>query len=379
MLSEIKPLYDYFPTDYINDISGWGFSNDNIVSGKGKLLTLDIDYGLSCSLNCPLCFAKGCKSNNGEFKIINKSMFFDIINDALKLGVRSVKFLGAGEPFENYDFLEILEFLRSKDIIPLIFTNGAVLGEDRLAKKYFSNCGIETSKELVTRLKELDVSIMLKYNSFGEDLQNKLVGCHNGYNYAHYRNIALRNLIDLRFNDKTNNPTRLAIAVNPVTKENIGEAFSIYKWARIRNIYAIVTTSMISGRAAGVIWQDSNPSDEDLINLYTRIYKFNLASGLTSIEKVKEDGISAYAGGHPCNQVACGLYVSINGSVYSCPGDDTKVEGNIWKNSLREVWEASQNKLLRSGIFNCKCIAKDGKSLPNNLYLRVINNIFQTV
>ena len=257
----------------------------------------------------------------------------------------------------------------------MVFTNGTVLGDDLLARKYFSHIGIDNSKQLVGKIKELDVSIMLKYNSSEDDVQNKLVGCTNGYNYSYYRNIALKNLIDFGFNDKNYNPTRLALAVNPITQENISEAFEIYKWARLQNIYAIVTPTMISGRAGGNGWHKSLPSKEEIIKLYTKINDFNISVGISSIEQLKNDGISAYAGGHPCNQVACGLYISLNGTVLSCPGDDTKVEGNIWENSVKEIWNNSQNRLKRSGRFNCNCIAKDGKSIPKSLYVHVLSQL----
>ncbi len=115
-------------------------------------------------------------------------------------------------------------------------------------------------------------------------------------------------------------------------------------------------------------------SAEDLIKLYTEIYRFNVEANLTSIEQLIHDGISAYAGGHPCNQVATGLYITLNGVVLSCPGSEDNIEGNIWQTSLSEIWFNSYN-YGRRGTFNCHCIAKDGKSIPSKLYDEVLSNL----
>jgi MoaA/NifB/PqqE/SkfB family radical SAM enzyme len=169
-------------------------------------------------------------------------------------------------------------------------------------------------------------------------------------------------------------PTRLALGINPVTPMNINEAFDIYKWARPRNIYAIVTPTMISGRQKGNTWKKNTPSAEELFRLYANIYKYNISVNLATIDGLRADGISAYAGGHPCNQVAAGLYITLNGVVLSCPGSETNVEGNIWQSSLETIWLNSMN-YTRRGTFNCHCIAKDGKSIPSDLYQRVAQEL----
>ena len=159
-----------------------------------------------------------------------------------------------------------------------------------------------------------------------------------------------------------------------VTKLNIEEAFEIYEWGRRRNLYVIVTPTMVSGRAKKeATWKAITPNLHQLVNLYLKIYSFNIDNGLQTIEQIIDEGISAYAGGHPCNQVSTGLYVTLGGTVLSCPGD-VAVEGSIWENSLEEIWQKFNN-YSRRGIFNNKCIAKDGKSMPVQLYDEVLRQL----
>jgi len=369
IIPEIPIKYTRFPDNYVNDINGWAFDKETIINNKGKLLTLDIDYGSYCSLNCPACFRKKNSIDDVKHELQFDNLV-DVILQAKKLGLRSVKFLGAGDPFENFGFMKFLRFLKEQDVIPLIFTKGHVIGNDNLVFKYFGEYGIYTGVELVKELNKCNVSIMLGFNSFDDEIQAKMVG--RKADYIHVRNRALELLVAEGFNDS--NPTRLALAINPVTIWNIDETFEMYQWGRLRNLYCIVTPSMISGRAKDKTWIAITPPEEKLVKLYSDIYKFNLETNLQTIEQIEEEGISSYAGGHPCNQVATGMYVSLNGQVLSCPGSEENWEGNYWEKSLEEIWLSSEN-YKRSGTFNCGCIAKDGKSIPDNFYNKVLSNI----
>lgn len=369
VIPNIPIKYKYFPDSFVNDVNGWAFDQKTIIENKGKLLTLDIDFGSYCSLNCPACFRK----NNSVDDIKNELQFDDLVKvilQAKKLGLRSVKFLGAGDPFENYGFLKFLRFLNEQNVIPLIFTKGHVIGNDSYVEKYFGEYGITSGEHLVDELFNLNVSIMLGFNSFDDEIQAKMVG--RKPDYIHIRNRALKLFIDCGFNDS--NPTRVALAANPITIWNIDEAFEIYTWARFRNLYPIITPTMISGRAKDKTWVAINPTEEQLINLYTKIYSFNLEYNIQTYDQIIEEGISSYAGGHPCNQVATGLYVSLNGKVLSCPGSEENIEGNIWSETLESIWSNSKN-FKRAGTFNCNCIAKDGHSIPNSFYSKVLSNL----
>jgi MoaA/NifB/PqqE/SkfB family radical SAM enzyme len=360
-----------FPKDFINDVDGWSFPRDKLKKNKGKILTLDIDLGKTCSLNCPHCFRRDNKFKNSDVTEMSYEEVLDVVKQAKELGLESVKFLGAGEPFENPRFLEFLKELKKMQIKPLIFTKGHVIGDDELAKKYFSHEGIKNSEQLVERLKELGARILLGFNSFNTEIQDAMVGGIKGYTLK--RNRALELLARAGFNK--HNPTHLCIATNPVTKMNYNEIFEIYTWGRVRNLYVIVCPTMVAGRARSREFQKRiTPSREKLIQLYVKIYKFNIEKGIQTLEDLKRDGISSYAGGAPCNQVACGMYVRLDGTVLRCPGDDITIFGNIRKESLKSIWFKSEN-FKRAGTYNCHCPPKDGKTIPKDLYTEVLKRL----
>jgi len=360
-----------FPKSFVNDLEGWSFSREKLEKNKGKLLTLDIDFGSVCTLNCPHCFRR-----NGHLdKIGAKEMSYDeivwVVREAKKIGLETIKFLGAGEPFESPNFLDFLEELKKMEIKSLIFTKGHVIGDDKLAKKYFGHKGIRNSKQLVNKLKELKVSIFLGFNSFDIDRQDEMVGGVKGY--ALKRNKALELLAKAGFN-KTN-PTRLCLAINPVTKDNYDEIFEMYKWARVRNIHTIVTPTMVAGRASDPEFQKKiTPSRENLIQLFVKIYKFNIEKDLQTLDELRRDGIASYAGVAPCNQVACGMYVRLDGIILRCPGDDVTIFGNARKEPLEKIWKRSEN-FRRAGTYNCYCPPKDGKTIPKDFYSEVLKRL----
>src|SRR3989344_5527754 len=143
---------DKFPNYFINDLDGWSLSREEAESSKGKLIHLDIDYGNACSLECPMCFRKnGALDNYKTFLDFNK--LTKSISEAKKIGLKSVRILGAGEPFENKGILEFLYWLYSEGLKPVVFTQGHILDEN-----------------LAEKLKETNTSIMIRYDSFDEEI-----------------------------------------------------------------------------------------------------------------------------------------------------------------------------------------------------------------
>ena len=376
-----------FPKGYINDVHDWAFSKERVketlIDGTPKLLTLDIDFGVQCSLNCPHCFRRSVSLNNLKANALSYDETIKLLKDAKELGLESVKFLGAGEPFENKLFLDFLIDLKKLGIIPCIFTKGHVIADDKLVKKYYGHHGIKTGKQLAEKLRELDVSILLGFNSFDPKVQDWMVsykGICGVKNYTQKRNKAIKIFVDAGFNSQ--NPTRLALVSTPITPKNIKEIFEIYKWGRERNIYVVTTPTMVSGRGAEQKrLKESDYGKEkfenELIQLYTKINIWNIEKGITTLKQLEEEGVSCYAGAHPCNQASCGMYMTLKGKVIRCPGRDDKQSTfceDIRKTTLRKVWVNSEN-CKRAGTFNNHCPAKDGLTIPKRLYGEVLNNV----
>ncbi len=370
IIPDIPPVYSgKFPADYANEVDGWNFKRERIENEKGRLLTMDIDFGSDCTLNCPHCFRRSENLDKGDALSYEETI--DVVRQGKELGLESLKFLGAGEPPEDPRLLDFLEDLNSMDVRSLIFMKGHVIGDDGLARRYFGHKGISSGLDLANRLAEFNARVLLGFRHFDTELEDRYVGNVDGY--ALKRNRALELLVEAGFNK--HNPTHICLSTIPVTKSNLDEVFEIYKWARERNLYPLVTPPMVSGRCSRKKYRKGiTPSPEELVELYTKIYKWNIERGIQTLDQIKEEGVSSYAGGIPCQQVACGVYVTLDGTVLRCPGDDVTVFGNVREQSLKEIWEKSEN-YQRAGTYNCRCPPKDGKTIPLGFYEQVVESL----
>ncbi len=373
-----------------NNIIGWGISEDKLHSknpdGTYKMLTMDIDFGTKCSLKCPHCFKKQFNS----FKTPNQIMTLDevknVVLQAKELGLESVKFLGAGEPFENEELLPLLYFLTEQNIHAGIFTKGYVLGNDDLVRKYNGIHGFNTAKGFVTELYRLKTSIMLGYNSFKKNVQLLYSGLdkHSDFGLFEYRERALNLLVEAGFNEsKEGVPTRLALIASPYKMINIDEIFEIYKWGHENNMYVAICPSTNSGlghKELHDVLQDKTFMERS-IELYTKIYVWSIKNNIISLEDFIKDGVGLYPGAHPCNQTAAGMYITIDGTVMVCPGldgADVVVCDDVRSKPLKEIWLNSKNYELakQEDRFNFGCIARERDVFDmNNFYGIVYNQV----
>lgn len=367
-----------FPDEYINDIKGWGNVAEadlhkTTSDGIYELKNLDIDFGIGCTLKCPHCF----KRTFNDSLNWNDSLVFEdymkIIKEAKTLGLETIKIVGAGEPFENCEILPFLRKMTEMGIHVSIFTKGHVLGNDDLARLYFSKYGIENAKQLVEELYSLNTSILLGYNSFDKGTQGVYVGLQGATldNWFNNREHALQLLCDVGFNAyEPGIATRLALVAAPFKTEYLEDIKEIFKWARRRNIYTITcpTTESGDGRKEmsriSIDQEDKFSAYRDAaIDFYVSIYIWSIENGIVKLDDFKKHGVSLYPGAHVCNQTSCGLYITYDGRVMQCPGFDngtSLVDNDIRELGIRNAWLHSPNyqRAQCQNRFNFECIAR---------------------
>jgi len=367
-----KKFEGKFPSNYQNTFPYWGFfSREELEQNKGKLLLLDIDLDRYCSLHCPDCFRQNSEVDDTEDKRdLSLGELIKIIEDGKKLGLKYVKICGVGEPTESKKLLPFLEILTNMEIGTAIFTKGQGLGNDNIAKHFQSKYGITNSKKFAERLFKLNTSIMLGFHSFNPSVQNFVVRTPN---YTKTRNTALENLISVGFTDS--NPTRLAFSNAPVRKTTYNDAFPIYVWGRQRNIYPITAVLMNSGKQINSEFLRQNDlTNKQKIKLWTNIYSWNIEKEIQTLEQIRKEGISCLPGGHPCNQLCAGLYLTMKGNVVGCPGY-IESQGNVKTQSLADIWEQSSTRKIVGGRFNTGCPPKERITIPKTLYEDVLKRL----
>jgi MoaA/NifB/PqqE/SkfB family radical SAM enzyme len=383
-------------------------SQDNIATRYRKDL---------CPHKCPFCFneenqvytqmktdlgGKIVVDKNGN-PILNRVMEVNevvgMIDQAISIArsegheFQSVKFLGPGELLTNPRLFEIIEALSDRGVHIGIFTKGALLGSDELAQKYHGM----TAKELADKLASYEnVSLLFSFQTFEDKMLEGLVTSRDEHGsiiglkgYPDIRKKALENLFSSKFY-KDGVTERLCMLNAPILPETIDEAFAIYKFFIDRGTPIVMTPSMVSGKGKECV-QRANESAiggqnswfTKLEDLYSKIYAFNISKGIQNLDRIQEEGIASYVGADPCNQVALGLYVRINGIVQMCPGrfDKETVYGNLFEEPLASIWARSPNREMGfkdpHNLVNNRCPAKDGYAFPPGFYDRVMAKLEQ--
>lgn len=304
---------------------------------------------------------------------------------------KSVKFLGPGELLMNPQLFKIAEEYQKRGVQLNIFTKGALLGSDELAQKYHGM----TAKQLVEKLASYsNVGLLMSFQSFNEKLQDSLVTSRDEtgkvtglQGYSKIREKALENLFASGFYTR-GMTDRICMINAPMVPENVDESLDIYKFFVERGTPVIMTPSMLSGKGCGqYARQTQTMSAEEwhnkLVELYAKIYAYNVRKGVQTHEQIMTEGIASYAGAEPCNQAATGLYIRANGIVQMCPGrfDRETVFANVQDTPLSQIWENSPNR--RRGVenpqnlVNNRCPAKDGFAFPTDFYERVMRRYLE--
>lgn len=90
-------------------------------------LCIDIETAAICDLACPFCYRESLATPD---KIINKDLFYQIVDQAVELGVPSLKLNWRGEPLMNSKLPEMIKYAKNKGILEVIInTNATHLSE----------------------------------------------------------------------------------------------------------------------------------------------------------------------------------------------------------------------------------------------------------
>jgi len=287
---------------------------------NNELLNLDLDMSNVCNLRCLYCDKTQvgelhCKKRD-ELKL---KEYFDIIKQAKELGCKNLQFIGAGEPMLDPNFWEIIEFASSLNILSVIYTNGTMINEKN-----------------AQRLFKLNTSIVLKYNSFNDKIQDKMVGV-KGYDLRVRK--ALKILMNSGFTKET--PTRLAIDC-VATKLNKDSVYELFKYCRKNNISPQFSGLIPHGEALerGLVL-----NRKEYTKLYEQAKEFDKKLGLNYPYQLP------FMGGFQCRQVKYGIYIDVQGNVWECNAGELQL-GNIRKSSLEKLWNSKNAKRFREK-WNC--------------------------
>jgi MoaA/NifB/PqqE/SkfB family radical SAM enzyme len=285
---------------------------------SNRLLAIRLETNKSCNLRCRYCYAR---SGEDSVKVADFKILKRIISEAKGLGIKSVVVIGGGEPTLYPKFRELVAYIDSLGIIPMVFSNTVLMTE-----------------ELAEFLYKHNASVMGKLDSLKPEVQDYIAGKEGAF--KDIKN-GLENLIRAGFS-KQAEPGKLRLGVSFVSnKMNLEEVEDIWHFCRQNNIFPNMEILTPTGRA--------NDELEDKLLTAGEIKEYKLR--LLEIDRkyygydwLPYTPITASG----CLQHLYSLYINIEGNVRPCAPTKLdehpalKIDGeypyNVNRMSLGEIY-----------------------------------------
>jgi radical SAM protein with 4Fe4S-binding SPASM domain len=283
---------------------------------KPNLTSLQIELTSRCNERCVHCYIP----HENKTSDIEPSLFYDILDQCRKMGLLSIT-LSGGEPLLHPGFPEFLRRAKGSDLSINVLSNLTLLNDEIIAEMKDN------------RLSSVQVSLYSMKPEVHDSI-TKLPG-----SFFKTRNAILK-LIE--------NDIPLQISC-PVMRQNKNCSMDVLNWGQSYKVRTIIdyimmarydhTTGNLDNRLsldeAGRVINDIINNDFDYQDQVAR-------ADFTQIDRRDTD-----------NDIVCGVCVSsicmvANGNVYPCAGWQSYVAGNLYEQSLQDIWDNSPRvKYLR--------------------------------
>lgn len=295
-----------------------------------------------CNLRCKHCFFEGKEElYNKNLDLPTEKMFSIVDELANDFSIVNLTITG-GEPFLRKDIFEIIEKIKSKNIILWIQTNATLITEEK-AKKL--------SEILNPKLDCIQISL----DGACEDYHNKIRG-NNAFNRTFE---GIKNLTKYS----------IPIAVNTtVLDTNLNELIPIYKTCIDLKVKKFSITKFIPTNDSQ---KDLVPNIEKVLEVLSKLIKieaenkedfrfeinalkfFDLVSK-PQYRKIVDKYLREKKIKPPilCENISCHLhnilYINCDGAVSFCfmANDKDGILGNVKDNSLAEIWAEREDNLF---------------------------------
>lgn len=286
---------------------GMEFSPHEIAEARARngLLSLELELSRACNLRCIYCYAASGQPLAGELTLAE---IYDILDQAAALGAKKIIVLGGGEPLIYPHLIEVLEYIRSKQLVADLFTNGLAMTET-----------------IAQQLYRLGVGVVLKMNSRNAAVQDYLGGKHGTYEGICR---ALQHLQDAGYPDAEH-----SLGVETIIcRQNYQELPELWRWARNEGIVPYVEAMTMQGRATE--HHDLEVSEAEVKKLFEELARID-----------REEFMCSWNPHPPLVASQCARHeysctVTAVGDINPCPGVNVSA-GNIRSQRLAEILRES--------------------------------------
>lgn len=308
------PDYSQNTKELVSDNTQDFFLEKN--QGRPMISTLQFELSSRCNERCIHCYIPNEKKNRGFDMPYAKVK--SIIDEFASMGGLHVT-LSGGEAFLHKDLMNICRYCREKDLKITILSNLISLKEEH-----------------IPILKETNISlIQTSLYSMNENIHDKITTVKGSYKKT---KDAIEKLV------AANIPVQISCPLMKANKDGYREVLEYAKKLKIRaqTDYIMMAeadfdTSNLANRLS---LEETEKVIRDIIE-YDIDYQENtlMKRPLSETYKIDKDRFS--------KQPLCGVgydncCITANGDVYPCAGWQGYVLGNIYHQSLKEIWEKSE-------------------------------------
>jgi len=287
------------------DESEFSIEDVRRVAAENRLLSMEIEFSRRCNFRCPYCYQDASARADEE---LTAEEARDVLRQARDLGARTIVVLG-GEPMIYPSIMEMLAFIRDLGMNAEIFTNGSRL-----------------TPENARKLAQLDVKVVLKFNTKDRELQNRLCGRDDAYDVI---SSAYANLKAAGYGQGGR-----ALALSSViSRDNLDELPELWTWIREEGAEPYFEMITPQGGAKENDWLDVAP--ERIERLFAQLAEIDR-------KRFGRDwSPQPPLAGNSCLRHLYSCYVDAYGEVMPCVGIDLVV-GNLRKKRLSEIIRDSE-------------------------------------
>ncbi len=307
-----------------------------------RLTSVHIEITSKCNERCIHCYIP----HDNKIKTLDIKHIYDILEQCKNMNVLHIT-LSGGEPMLHKGFCDILKKCRDYDFAVSVLTNLTLLTDDIVDEmKQHGLLGVQTS------LYSTDPVI--------HDSITKMTG-----SFEKTKSSILK-LID------NNIPLQISC---PIMKQNKNCYSGVIEWARHHNINASDDYALI----AEYDHTNKNICNRLSLDEVRTILNNKVLEDEHYINKLKGDNVSIsnISPEDPvCSICSLSLCISENGNVYPCAGWQDCVLGNVFNDSLKNIWYFSDKikslRNLKKKDFP-KCMQCDQKNICSMCMVRNAN------
>lgn len=309
------------------------------VQGRPIISNIQFELSSRCNERCIHCYIPNEKKNHGFDMPTQKVK--SILDEYEKMGGIHVT-LSGGEAFMHKDIIEIARYCREKDLKITILSNLIALKDSQ-----------------VEALKELNISlIQVSLYSMNPKIHDMITTIEGSFEKT---KTSIEKLV------KANIPIQISC---PVMKANRKGYNEVLEYARSLKVKAQTDFIMMARADLDTENLANRLSLEETEELLRDILEHDMKYREEILEKLPVSDEIKFNKERYMAQPVCGVgydncCITANGDVYPCAGWQDYVLGNVYKQSLQEIWEKSERvkelrKITQASFPQCiECEARN--------------------